>query len=101
MSLRPLTCPDCGLECRYVGVERRPNVAPESADYAVSWQCPGCQRTIADVCSFGPLAPDSAHCPNCGTAYPAKTAYPSCPGCHRTRWAAEIMLDVPDDLPPE
>ena len=62
MSLRPWTCPDCGLECRYTGVERRPDAPPESTDYAVSWKCPG---------------------------------------CHRTRWAAEFLLEIPDDLPPE
>src|SRR5947209_20422458 len=101
MSLRPSTCPDCGLEGRYTGVARRPDAPPESSDYAVSWQCPACQRTVQEVCPFGPLVPDAAHCLNCGADYPTGVAYPSCPDCHRTRWAVETLLEVPDELPPE
>jgi tetratricopeptide (TPR) repeat protein len=64
MSVAPLRCEACKVECTFDCAGPFP--PGQESSYGVAWVCPGCKKRSLDVCGIGPLIPTAASCLNCG-----------------------------------
>lgn len=84
MSIAPLMCKKCNLECQF----DRFGLFPEKDNlktYAVSWICPKCKDITLDLCPIGPLVPLPNSCLNCGEPGEPDDEDYLCANCSMTR----------------
>ncbi|MBI5486634.1 MAG: tetratricopeptide repeat protein [Deltaproteobacteria bacterium] len=83
MSVEPLRCKKCDVECTFERAGRFPGTS--ASTFGVGWRCPRCDGLSLDLCPVGPLVPSARTCLNCGGGFPADEMDPRCPGCGMRR----------------